>query len=63
MREKVNIGKLAMMSGEHAYLHEIYGVGIVLRESPLYFFIKWAKGPNAPLIANRKHVRLIDESR
>ena len=63
MIEKVNIGKLVMMSGEFAYLHEIYGVGIVLREVPLYFFIKWAKGPAEPLIANRKHVRLIDESR
>ena len=63
MREKINIGKLVVMSGNYENLHEVYGVGIVLREIPMYFFVKWAKGPNAPLITNKEHVRLTDESR
>ena len=59
----MNIGRLVVMSGDCENLHEIYGVGIVLRESPLYFFVKWAKGPMSGLIANKKHVRFINETR
>jgi hypothetical protein len=59
----VNIGKLVMMSGEYGDFHKTYGLGLIVRESTMYFFVKWAKGPNAALITNKEHVRLIDESR
>ena len=43
--------------------HTDQGIGIVVRTSPMYAFIKWSSVPGGPFIADKKHLRLISESR
>lgn len=41
-----------------------HGIGIIVKTNPMYAFVMWLRAPSAGrLIANKKHLRVVSESR
>ena len=59
-RLSVQVGDLVAYVKDY---HTDQGIGIVVRTSPMYAFVKWSSVPGGPFIADKKHLRLISESR
>ena len=44
--------------------HRCHGVGVVVRATPMYAFVKWSGVPaSQPFIAHKKHLELGSEDR
>jgi len=58
----VKAGDLVMYREQYSRIAS--GVGLVMRTTAMYAYIKWAKIPSTePFIANKKHLELVSESR
>ena len=62
MREEMKAGDLVVYHVKD--FHKCHGVGVVVRATPMYAFVKWAATLTVePFIANKKHLELVSESR
>jgi len=58
----VKAGDLVMYREQYSRIAS--GIGLVMRTTTMYAYIKWAKIPSTePFIANKEHLELISESR
>ena len=58
----MKVGDLVMYRKQYSRIAA--GVGLVMRTTAMYAYVKWAKIPTShPLIANKKHLEVVSESR
>jgi len=57
----VKAGDLVMYRKQYSRIAS--GIGLVMRTTEMYAYVKWAKIPTEqPLIANKKHLEVVSES-
>ena len=59
---KMKVGDLVRYREKYSRIAA--GVGLVMRTTAMYAYVKWAKIPSTePFIANKEHLELVNESR